>query len=369
MKHFYGFDEESIPFGIKALFWGLYMVVVFYAVWKVMLAAPKDKWNVKVGKLFMLFFAGYAVFYCVNPDYFNYREWMEFTFYDWDKERIYPYIVVFCRSLPFSYPYEMFRLVVWGGALVIVWQTAKMYQGQLMPGLAVLLLFVFYSGGFCYARASLAMAVYFFGVVTYSCGKNLLKKTLGIALAVCSYLFHNELIIGIAVLPFFLFPSERKKSIAFSLVLLVVFIVVVSFLNSDPTFLEDMFGSDDLVEKIETFNEMEQRRFRMSTLISYLNSFYPFLLITKLFHRQRNLPKPIVGIYRITFAIMMASATFFVVSGPRSVYTYRVLLISIIPLSIMISYCYNQGFFKKHQIVIMLVLAVLTNSVRLINSI
>ncbi|MBQ6769853.1 MAG: EpsG family protein [Bacteroidales bacterium] len=369
MKYFYGFDEESIPFGIKALFWGLYMVVVFYAVWKVKLAAPKDKRNVKVGKLFMLFFAGYAVFYCVNPDYFNYREWMEFTFYDWNKERIYPYIVVFCRSLPFGYPYEMFRLVVWGGALLLVFRLVRLYRSLLMPGLAVLLLFVFYSGTFCYARASLAMAVFFMGIGIHLWAKGPRDKILGMALAICSYYFHHEMIIAIVLLPSILLPFEKKGTGILSLVLLAIAVVVFSHINSSPDLMETIFGDDNLAEQIEQYSEQEQGAFRMSTLVKYLNIFYPFFLITKVFRRQINLPGAMAGIYRITYALLLATMAFFVVSGSRSVYTYRVMYIMIIPVSILVTYCYNQGFLKKHQIVIMLVLAVLTNSVRLINSI
>ena len=369
MKDIYSFDDESIPFWIKALFWVLYMVVFIYAVRKVYISAPKDKRKVEVGKLIVFYFAAYAVFYCVNPDYFRYREWMRITdFRDWGKEIIYIYFIVICRLMPFPYRFEIFRLIVWGGALLLVWKTAKLYRGQLMPGLVVMLLFVFYSSMFCYARASLAMAVYFFGVVTYLCGENPWRKTLGIALALSSYMFHHEMIIGIAVLPFILFPSEKKKTNVLSLILLVVFIIGVNILNSDPAFLEEILGSDDLLEKIEKFNAKEQRTFRMSTFVSYLTIFYPFLLITKFFRRQRDLPKPIAGIYRITFVILLATIAFFVVSGSRSTYTYRVLFILIIPMAILISYCYNQGLFKKYQFAIMLLLALLSNSVRLINA-
>jgi hypothetical protein len=42
-----------------------------------------------------------------------------------------------------------------------------MYRGLLLPGLALLLLFVFYAGSFSYGRASLAMAVYFLGIALY----------------------------------------------------------------------------------------------------------------------------------------------------------------------------------------------------------
>ena len=57
MKYIYSFDEYSIPMSVKVLFWGLYMVVFVYAVWKMLLMAPKDTRKVEVGKWIVLFFA------------------------------------------------------------------------------------------------------------------------------------------------------------------------------------------------------------------------------------------------------------------------------------------------------------------------
>lgn len=376
MKDFYSFDEYSIPLWVKALFWGLYMVVFVYAVWKTLLSAPKKtkvstirQRRVEASYLIILYFAAYAVFYCVNPDYFRYRDWLNFPFsMDFHKEQVYAFLIMFCRSLPSEYPYEVFRLIVWGGGVLLVLYTSRMYRNLLMPGLNVLFLFVFYSGTFCYARASLAMTVYFMGISICLWGKNRWKQILGLGLAVCSYFFHHEMIIGIAALPALLLPFEKKKSICFSLILLAISITVLTYINSNLAIMESVFGNDELAEKMEEFSNQEQGVFRMSTFVKYADFFYPFFLITTIFYRYKKLPKPIAGIYRITFALLMATVAFMVVSGLRSTYTYRVMYITIIPMSILITYCYNQGLFKKYQFVIMLLLALLANSVRLINA-
>ena len=370
MKDFYSFDEFSIPTWVKVLFWSLYMVIFIYAVWKTLYFAPKDKRNVSVSSLFMvLYFTAYTVFYCVNPDYFSYRNWSHNLFLmDWHKEQVYAHLMLFCRARLFVYPYEVFRLIVWGGGVLIVYLTAKLYRSLLMPGLVLMLLFVFYSGGFCYARASLAMAVYFMGIGIYLWKDNSFVKMLGIGLAICSYFFHNELIIGIVMLPGILFPFEKKQSIFFSLMILAIIITVFSYISSDPMFLERVFGSEELAERMEQYSNQEQGVFRRSTFVKYANYFYPFFLITKIFYRYKKQPKPITAIYRITFALLMATVAFMVVAGLRSTYTYRVMYITMIPISIMITYYYNNGFLKKYQLVIMFLLAVLTNSIRLINA-
>lgn len=371
MIDFYNFDEFSIPMSVKTLFWGLYMVIFVFTIWKLLRLRIKSQQIAEIPKpkLFILYFALYAVFYCINSDYFNYREWVRMPFFeDWEKEQVYFLIIQFCRMLPINYHFEMFRLIVWGGGLLLVFYTAKMYRDLLMPGWVILFLFVFYSSVYCYARASLAMAVYFMGISLLLCKKEPLWKILGMVLVVYSYSFHHQMIVGIVVLPFILLPFEKKRILFISLLLLVIIMVGVAFIMSNPEFMETTFGYDDLAEKIEQYNEAEQKAFRMSTFIRYLNIFYPFFLITVIFQKHKHQPKAITKLYRITFALLLVSVAFFMVSGSRSVYTYRVLYIAIIPMSIMIAYCHKQNYFKSYHLVIMLLLALLTNSVHFINT-
>lgn len=367
MKQFYSFDEFSIPFWVKALFWGLYMVVFVYAVWKTLLSVPKDKRYAEVGKLFILFFVGYAVFYCVNPDYFKYREWIGLDPNFWNKEYFYVYVVLLCRFLPFDYPFEVFRLIVWGGAVLIAYYTFRKYREMLMPGLTLLFLFVFYANTFCYARASLGMAVYFFGVSIFLLSKKSLIKLLGIAVALSSYLFHHEMIIGIAILPSVLVPFEKKGATFLSVILLILAIIVISYVNSHLGIFDSMFDNDDLSSKIEDFNEAEQGAFRLSTLVKYLNFFYPLYVITKCFWKTKE-PQSIAGMYRIVYTIILITVAFMAVFGLRSVFVYRVMYISMIPLSLLTSYCYCNGYFKDRQFILMMMLALLSNSIRFINA-
>ena len=188
MKLVFNFKGDAIPMWVQLLFWLLYLVVFVYAIKKTAISWDKDKRYRNVSWVFAIFFVLYAIFYCINDDYFSYRDWIygrNFNF--WGKEQFYAYIILFCRSLHFDYPYELFRLIVWGGAVFLSYQTYRLYRR--LPGLTLLLLFVFYAGTFCYARASLAMAVYFFGVALFLRRREKYLKTLGIAIALSSYLF------------------------------------------------------------------------------------------------------------------------------------------------------------------------------------
>lgn len=368
MKDFYSFDEYSIPYWIRLLYWGLYIAVFTFAAWKMLLSKTNYKQQKEVTGLFCVFFILYAVFYCINPDYFRYREWLNVTNTDyWTKEIFYIYTVQICLNLPFSYPFEVFRLIVWGGGVLIVYQTFRLYRELLLPGLTMLLLFVFHAGVFCYARASLAMAVYFIGIALYLIHNKLVLKLLGIGIALTSFYFHREMLIGIAVLLCLFIPLEKKRITFLSLFLLLIAITAISFVSSNLEFLNLIFDNDDISSKMEDFNNQEQGVLRLSTFIGYLKYFYPFYLITKSFWK-RKLPYPILGIYRATYGILMAAVAFMIVFGVRNIYAYRTLYISMIPLSLLIGYGYYHGHFTRKQFWIMMILALLSNSVRFINA-
>ena len=369
MKDFYSFDEYSIPYWIRALYYSIYIAVYVYAVWKLFLSAPKFNKTSDVTRWFVLFFVLYAVFYCINTDYFRYRDWIygrDFSL--WNKEQFYVYVILLCRRIPFDYPFELFRLIVWGGTIVIAYYTFRIYRSLLLPGLALLLLFVFNAGTVSYARASLGMAVYFLGIALYLYNKDkmLLLRALGIALAVSSYYLHREMIVAIGLLPILFIPLEKRRMVFPSVFGLVAAIVALSSLITNTEYFDSIFDNDDITSKVEEFSEQEQGAFRLSTLIGYVKYFYPFYVMTRIFWRKK-LPYMVAGMYRVTYGILMVSIAFMVVSGLRSVYTYRVMYISMIPMALLTAYCYCNGYFKKRDFVIMMLIALVASSVRFVN--
>lgn len=367
MNYIYMFDEFSIPLWIHTLFWLLYIIPFLFFFKKLVLNKEKEFLRTRTKVFFTLYFIVYAIFYCIDTDYFSYRDWMydrDLTF--WNKEMVYMVLIQFCKSLPTNYPYEFFRLIVWGGAILIVCLSAWQYRRHFNPGLAIVFLFILYSSTFSYARASLAMSVYFAGLSLFLNVQSKAIKTLAVILICSSYFLHHEMIVGICLLPCLFIPFERKS--VFLLSVLVILIVIVNFpFFLNVNYLSSIFDNDDISSQIEHFNNKEQRVFRLSTLVCYLTHFYPFYLITTLLWKKK-FPYSVTKMYRVIYGILAVSITFMVVSGPRSVFTYRVLFISMIPLTLLVDYCYCIGYFKKKHLLIMMALALLSNSVRFINA-
>lgn len=369
MLHFYSFDEYTIPFWIKALYWGLYMLVFVYAIRKTLFLATKDEKQQDVTIWFAVFFALYAVFYCINSDYFNYREWIYKTDIDnFNKEKFYYYLILFCWSLPYYDLYEIFRLIVWGGAVFIAYYTFRLYRELLLPGLTLLLLFVFHAEIFCYARASLAMAVYFFGIAFYLLHNGIKLKLAGIGIAFLSYYFHREMLIGVVILPCLFIPFERKEFSFSSIFMLLIVIIAISFVSSNNALLDQIFDNDEISSKMESIREKGEGVFRLSTFIRYLKFFVPFYFLLKILGK-RKVARPVIGMYRIVFGILMASVAFMIVFGLRSVYTYRVLYMSMIPLTLLISYSYSRNYFTRTQFFILMLIVLVSSSTGIINAI
>lgn len=368
MDYIYKFDEESIPFWIHALFYVLYLIPSLYFCYKLVLDKKRYAPSFITTFFFLLYFSLFVVFYCIGTDYFRYRDWVfSYDFSDWEKERIYLYLIYLCRKLPTDYPFEVFRLIVWGGALMLVFRSGWLIRKYVEPGLVVILLFVLYSAAFSYARASLAMSVYFVGLTLFTYAKKIEYKVLAMGLVISSYYFHHEMIVGILLLPCLFIPFEKKKNSYFAIVGLIVVIFIISFFFSNTEVLDSVFDNDDLSSKIEDINEQEQGNFRFSTFIRYLTYFYPFYLITKAFW-LRKVPKTFVELYRIIFGVLLTSVAFMAVSGLRSIYVYRIMYIAMIPLALLLSYCYCNRLINNKEFVRILVITLLSRFIGFMNT-
>ena len=368
MNDVYKFGEFSIPLWIHTLFWLLYVIPFLFVLKKLVLNKEKEFLRTRTKFFFALYFVLFVIFYCIGTDYFSYRDWMYGRdFASWGKEMVYMVLILFCRLLPTNYPYEFFRLIVWGGAILIVYLSAWQYRKHFDPGLAIVFLFVLYCSAFSYARASLAMSVYFAGLSLFLNVQKRILIIFAIILAASSYFFHHEMIVGIVLLPCLFIPFERKGVLFLSIFGILIAFIALSFSDFNVEYLNSLFDNDDISSQIEHFNKKEQRPFRLSTLVGYLTHFYPFYLITTLLWKKK-IPYSVTKMYRIVYGILVVSIAFMVVSGPRSVFTYRVLYISMIPLTLLVDYCYCIGYFKRGQLLVMMALALLSNSVLFINA-
>lgn len=355
------FIEGSIPTWYKFLFLLLYVVAWSVGIERITNLPKISRINVN---LFLIFFVLFSVFYCLSGDYFQYEEWVKYK-YDrdiWFKEQIYLYIIRFVRYISVEYAYDLFRLIIWGGALMLYYQcTPKNIKESY---LSLLFLFLLYFVVFSYARASLAMAIYFYGVYILSTEIKFYKG-IGILIILSSVLFHTEMFVAVAITPIVMFSLEKKNAIFHSVIFMGIVFVGLSYLSSTLSIF-DSFAMDDhyISGKVDEMNEVvSSGRWSSQSIgqyIGYMLFYIPFVAILRIvFSNNRNyvFPTRILFYYRLTFAIIMVSTALAIIFGFGTVFHYRTLNMCIMPLSLLLAYFYQHKNLSRNYVKFLLGLA------------
>ena len=153
-------------------------------------------------KMLFLLVCLFAVCSFYNGDYFHYEQVVRNVLPFSERfglEDFYGYLINFTH-----HNYLLFRIVVWGGALLLVVFIAKLYDASIYG--VIYFLFALYMSTFDYSRASLGMAVYFMGLSVFTNKTNVILKLLGLVVIVSSYFFHRSIAILI-VLTVFIYQS------------------------------------------------------------------------------------------------------------------------------------------------------------------
>lgn len=291
----------------------------------------KRKWT-----LFLIAF--FFVFHCLQGDFFHMMQHVA----DYSPipgawnfgEEIYHKI-----AFAVNKNYILFRLIIWGGAFLLFCLTSK--RMNIPVYYSAVLLLATHSIIFAYARVTAAMAMYFWGL-SFLCRPykiRWLSYVIGILIIIFSLEFHRSAIL-MAVMTPMLFVPIRKWSI----VLLLILLPALSVAFSDILFEISMSeGIDDmLAQKVQYYSDMEKAYGISGILISFLQyvSFYvPFVLVTMCIFSKNTVgkvPIELLRMYKVTFGLVTFSVLFFIIGGAHSTFVYRVLFMSMIPLTLIV---------------------------------
>lgn len=309
--------------------------------------------------LFLLI-AVFSITSFYNGDFFHYMMNVK-TFYpgmpSFHLEKIYEYIIIITHN-----NYLLFRTVIWTSALFIYVLTLRQYKINTLCGMYVM--FILFVTIFCYARVSLAMSILFYGIAIFSntersSGK---LKSIGLVIILSSYFFHKSMIITILLSLFYYIPINSISIIP----ILISFIVFgLSYDNITQSFIGLLTGSLDeqLDEKLNYLsdNAMERKQIK-ATFFGWImeiwryGSFYytAFVIFITIIRKETLsvISREMIGLFRITMAIILFATTLLVFSSQSLTFFYRYLYMSFIPLSILTVYLYHNGIlahksFKK----------------------
>ncbi len=368
MDFLWSFSEDYIPLWYRILYGSIVLAVCLYAYFYVRNVKPDSSTKKYASIVFLLFFILFAVGYCINSDYFNYRNWVFYAnhWYDGDVSSvIYQRLAYWCNG-----NYNLFRAVVWGGALVIVYYTSRLLRTNTF--LTLLFLFVFFNPLFCYARASLAMAVFWLGVSVFiTVGeRTVLRKVLGILIIVSSIFIHREMIVPLICFPF-VFVSFKKKNTFFFIVLTIIAMILGGILlKNNIEILGDYYL--DKVTKYEdqmAYGEMKWQQRNVNGMLRMYAGYLMFYILFFILYRwlssakQSAIPDQYVKIYRITVGIVISTIAMVIVSGGVTVFFYRTLYTVQIPFALLCSCICSHKLYGTKAIQYMIIYAFVYHAV------
>lgn len=316
-----------------------------------------------------LLFSG-LLLYCLtgfmNGDYYHYWQYVQrqvnYTVFSDTKA-----LEIFYQRLILATDknYLLFRLLVWGPACVLYALTVRRLGVSL--GHALLPLIACHVLIFSYARATLGMAVVFFG---YSLFLNpyrgmRLWQVAGVLIMLAAPAFHRSMYGLIALVALGHFLPMNKRTVIAMLCLFPVVVALASVLLSD--YLTALFLDETIVSKATRYAEAEGKaanwKGMLQNILQYSTFYLPVLMaIVRLdFKGLREQCAPTVfAIHKTAFVIVLAAtALLFVIKG--SIIYYRFLYMSMIPVSIIMTGLADRRLIPMSWYKTVLLLGVLYN--------
>lgn len=250
--------------------------------------------------------------------------------------------------------YFLFRILVWGGSYLLFCITAKNLKTNIYQ--AVIILYLTHGLVFGYGRVTSAMAIYFIGLSFICCSLerfNIIRFVIGIALIILCLQFHTSayILVGLTVLA--IVPINKYSIIA------IIFILPLLVIQLKGLFEDIVFSQIDnerLIHKVTTYNEIGERSIGIAELMlntfEYLSFYLPYVLLTFRAFKNKNyirIPYSLLSFYKVSLGLVFSSIVFMLFGSGYSVFIYRVLFMTMIPLAILTSKFYNLKIINKKE--------------------
>lgn len=236
--------------------------------------------------------------------------------------------------------YLLFRIIVWGGGLMLLLKTFKLYS--LNVNTTLYYFFALYISVFDYARASLAMAIYFLGFALLTIPRkpfSLFPRIAGIFLLLLSAIFHTSLI-AVILLTFIIWIPLNKKTLIGLCVAFPIFSYIIKFVVFDII----LGGASELimykVSGIIDADMGETTTLERIRLMWHYSTFYiPLVIVSYLLffkYETKKIPKHLLQLYNIALGIVILATSTLFLGASSKVLFYRILYMSMIPMTILV---------------------------------
>lgn len=272
----------------------------------------------------------------LDLDFFHYKELV--SQYDFTPdahnhgEAIYGFIVSLVGK-----NYLLFRVVIWGSAMVLFIYTTKRLKISIKCSLFFLL--TCYIQVFSYARASLAMAIYFFGIsFLIAPAKNrFVSYVSALIIIICSYFFHSSMLVIILLTPVVFLPLNKKTYAALILLSPILFVSMKTlfFKVIEGSLTIDNYVMGRIVGYANADGGVDANwKGMIQAMMMYSTYYVPYLITTNaIVRRKNNVPNHLTKLFMLITFIIIVSICFFFMGFQSKVFAYRVLFMSYMGLA------------------------------------
>ncbi len=307
----------------------------------------------------------FAVSDFLAPDFWNYISEVESVWsFDYSEELhmewIYQFFVFFVAG-----DYFLFRLLVWGGLLLIYAKVCKRWSTDTVAFMFLLL--VFFSQ-FASSRANMGVAVYYLGLSFLLVPiPEKRKRSIVIALALIAFssIFHSTMTMLIAFTPIILLPNLAKLSKKIIITFLVVVISLMIYVMNNPMEVIELLGSDTILKKfifyMEEYDELEWGKPTggisgwITFIVRELRMLTPVIILTFILrYKEENLPPIIVKTFNIVLAITMAAYTFRLMYPDVGVIALRMMNLTYPALALIVARMHTDKLLSSRQVYLLM---------------
>ena len=290
-------------------------------------------------------------------------------------EMPYQYIIYY-----FGGNYFLFRLIVWGGSLLLIALSARAFGVSAYNTMFLVLAgFIII---FSYARATLAMSIFALGAVTISLASEqrraMLKKLIGIGIMALSIYFHRSMLpMVIIAVPLLLLPYKRDFT-RLSLYLFPIMVLGCSLLLREAfgelTLLANSTMDDEsgILKKMEYYAEDKGVESNLNGYIAltlkYATFYVPLLLIAISLRSKKvikTLDNRCIWLYLITYLMIVIATSMLFIGFDSDVLFYRYLFMSFVPLCILISYMRQNNILSVKSYNFIIICFIISNLLQL----
>lgn len=324
--------------------------LVFWTLYPVYLKQELPTWRLYFGILCIYIF---CIFAFTDTDWFHYQELFvnikSYSDYQNHLEDIYIFLIKdICPN------YFLFRMIVWGSALLCFHVTFKLLG--IKASYAYFILGICFPIIFAYARVSLAIALQVLGMVLTSQFKEnhkMLPFFFGLALIVVSFFFHKSAIIGIASI-LFCFALGETNANSWFYILLGSILCIIVLTVAIPSLTEiRMTGDSEFAQNSHKYFAREQK-----SIIKGIGAIISLVLEKSAFFISAFLSYKILSNYKVPYGIellakytlytvLLASFFYFDYGAHTHILFNRVLRFAIIPTTLLLAYNHEHGLYPR----------------------